>query len=301
MPGAEPRTGPPAAPPLILEHLTARPVAECSSAEMAAAMNHVFQDYLVPVALTAENYQRRIRGEHLDLLASRLLLRDGVPIAVLLVARRGWTSRIAAMAVAPQWRGRQLGRELMRGAIDEARARGDRSMVLDVFEQNIRAVRLYTGLGFRPRRRLLGYRWPAFPLTGEVPEAIAEIDPLDFARAVAADGGSDLPWMLAAESLAAASAPARAFSLGGGRAAALIADAEAEVLALAGLVVARSARRLGFGTRLLHALRVHFPGRPWVVPPVVPEDLAHGFLTRLEWEPQLLSQYEMRLDLRSDA
>ena len=93
----------------------------------------------------------------MDPFASYVYFRENRPVAVVLVARRGWTSRIAAMAVAPEARGKGFGKRIMQGVIDEAVARDDRSMLLEVFEHNTPAVKLYKGLGFRPSRRLVGY------------------------------------------------------------------------------------------------------------------------------------------------
>ena len=106
--------------------------------------------------MTPERYEARFRTENLDPFASRLYLRNDSPAGIVMIARRGWTSRLAAMAIAPSFRGRGLGQHLMRIAIREAKDRGDRSMILEVFEQNPAAVALYKKVGFRPIRRLIG-------------------------------------------------------------------------------------------------------------------------------------------------
>jgi ribosomal protein S18 acetylase RimI-like enzyme len=278
--------------------LTSRPVAECTAAEVAAALGRAFAGYIVPLNFTAEAYERRFRAEDLDPYASRVYEWEGAAAGVMLIARRGWSSRIAAMGLAPELRGGGVGRRLLGETIAEAWARGERTMVLEVIEGNAPAVALYTKLGFQPRRRLVGYRWEV-----QIPEPsdlLEEIDPLDFARAVAREGEPDLPWMLTAETLSAFSAPSRAFRLED-RAYAMVGDPAAERLALTGLVVARDHRRQGWGSRLLSALCETFAGRPWAVSPIVPEGLADGFFTRLGWERQPLCQWEMVLDLMRAA
>lgn len=284
------------------ESISTRPVAEHTSADVAAAVTRSFEGYLVPIRMTAQGFERRFRGEDLDPFASRVLSNeDGSLIGVLLVARRGWTSRIAAMGLAPEARGKGLGRWLLNRAVAEARARGDRAVLLEVIEQNTPAVRLYESAGFRSLRRLVGYRKESAgmaPDTAPNPgEILSEIDPLDFSRIVAREGEPDLPWMLAAETLSAASFPQRAFALDG-RAFALIHDPSAETLGLAALVVPRADRRQGLGSRLVRALEAAFPGKPWAVSAIVPEDLAPGFFPKLGWELQKLSQFEMRLELQ---
>ncbi|HET9210085.1 MAG TPA: GNAT family N-acetyltransferase [Thermoanaerobaculia bacterium] len=276
------------------EDLSSRPIAECTSAEVAEALTRSFEGYAVPLRFTPEAYERRFRGEDLDPYASRVYERNGAPAGVVLIARRGWTSRVAAMGIVPGLRGGGVGQKVMAAAIAEARARGERTMILEVIEGNAPAVALYTKLGFVQSRRLAGYRWE--PPALEVPEPFEEMDPLEFARLVAREGEADPPWNLAAETLSAASSPARAYRMGD-RACALIADPDAERLALTAIVVPRAHRRQGWGTRLLHALSAAFPGRPWAVSPVVPEGLAEGFFASLGWERQPISQWEMVLAL----
>ena len=50
---------------------------------------------------------------------------DGTPAGVVLMARRGWTSRVAAMAVVPEFRRQRAGRALMEHVLAEAKQRGD--------------------------------------------------------------------------------------------------------------------------------------------------------------------------------
>src|SRR3984957_21085118 len=89
---------------------TARTVAQCTSEEVTAAIVHCFQGYLVPMRLTPERYEMRFRAENLDPFASRLYYHEGAPAAVVMIARRGWTSRLAAMVIAPEFRGRGVGK-----------------------------------------------------------------------------------------------------------------------------------------------------------------------------------------------
>jgi ribosomal protein S18 acetylase RimI-like enzyme len=187
--------------------LTSRTVAECTSEEVTAAVVHCFQGYLVPMRLNAERYEARSRAENLDPFASKVYSAGQSPAAVAMIARRGWTSRLAAMAVAPDFRGRGVGKHVMKIGLKEATVRKDRAMILEVFEQNPAAVSLYTGLGFRPIRRLVGYDFKpqGADLGGSDSERLHEIDPLIVARLIATDGEPDLPWMLMPETLAASS------------------------------------------------------------------------------------------------
>src|SRR5215203_3535572 len=166
------------------EDISKRPVAACTTTQVADALTRSFEGYVVPVNVSPEAYERRFRPENVDPFASYAYFRETRPIAVVLVARRGWTSRIAAMAVAPGARGKGLGKRIMQGVIDEAVERGDRSVLLEVFEHNTPAVNLYEGLGFEPLRRLVGYRHDPGGAVPEVADTLSELDPLAFARVV---------------------------------------------------------------------------------------------------------------------
>ena len=278
------------------EGISRQPVAECTAAGVADALTKSFEGYVMPVNVTARGYERRFRPEHVDPFASYVYSRETGPVAVILVARRGWTSRIAAMAVAPEVRGRGLGRRIMQDAIDEAVERGDRSVLLEVFEHNTPAVRLYEGLGFRPVRRLVGYYHDPGETAPEVTDILDELDPLDFARVAAREGEPGLPWMLTADTFSGAVSPARAFHLDH-HAYALVGDPEANVIPLTAFVVPRANRRDGWGTRLMQALFATYPDKAWSIPQIVPEELAPTFFTRCGWTIMDTNQLEMALDV----
>jgi ribosomal protein S18 acetylase RimI-like enzyme len=278
------------------EDISKRPVAACTTAQVADALTRSFEGYVVPVNVSAEAYERRFRPENVDPFASYAYFRETRPVAVVLVARRGWTSRIAAMAVAPEARGKGFGKRIMRGVIDEAVERGDRSVLLEVFEHNTPAVNLYERLGFEPLRRLVGYRHDPGGAVPEVTDTLSEFDPLAFARVVAREGEPNLPWMLAAETLSGAVSPARAFHLDH-RAYVLIGDPDARVVSLTALVVPRANRRHGWGTRLLQVLLATHPDKAWAIPQIVPAELAPEFFARCGWEVMDTNQLEMVLDL----
>ena len=282
------------------EDISKRPVAACTTAQVADALTRSFEGYVVPVNVSPEAYERRFRPENVDPFASYVYFRETRPVAVVLVARRGWTSRIAAMAVAPEARGKGLGKHIMQGVIDEAVERGDRSVLLEVFEHNTPAVNLYQGLGFEPLRRLVGYRHDHGGVVPEVADTLSELDPLVFARVVACEGEPDLPWMLSAETLSGVVSPARAFHLDH-RAYVLIGDPDARVLSLTALIVPRANRRHGWGTRLLQALLATHPNKAWAIPQIVPAEFAPEFFARCGWEQMDTNQLEMVLDLSQES
>ncbi|UOQ51438.1 GNAT family N-acetyltransferase [Hymenobacter cellulosivorans] len=272
--------------------LTARPVLDFPSAEVTEAMNRSFEEYFVPLVFTPETFERRFRSEHLDALASKVWFRGEELVGLVLIARRGYTSRVAAMGLVIEARGQRYGRQMLQAALDEARARGDRSVLLEVFVPNERARRLYERLGFRNTRELFTFR--CVPQQVKAAAQLTEVDPLAVAHLVLREGEENLPWMFSAESLMAATAPTRAFSLDD-KAFALLRP-EAERTLVQTILVRREYRRQGWGRQLLRAVEAAFPGPPLTMPMVTPGP-GYEFLQAAGWEPMELSLYEMECTL----
>lgn len=268
-----------------------------SPKDLAAALNRGFRGYVVPVHVQAKGFDARFRALHLDLECSLVPIRRGRPAGVILISRRGWTSYVAAMGVEPAVRGTGVARRLMERVIEEASARGDRTLKLEVIEGNTQAQKFYEKFGFKRMRRLVGYVHDArIPKRARGGPRMELVDPLEFARMALREGEADLPWMLHPESLAAAGSPVQAFRIG--PAWALASGSPAGASFLRGIVVEKKHRRKGHGTELLHALIAAGGAMPLRITPVVPEALAPGFFERLGFQRDPLSQIEMELNLQ---
>ncbi|TGE28808.1 GNAT family N-acetyltransferase [Hymenobacter metallicola] len=272
--------------------ITARPVLDFPSAQVTEAMNRSFEEYFVPLVFTPETFERRFRSEHLDAQASKLWFQGEELVGLVLIARRGYTSRVAAMGLVIEARGRRYGRQMLQTALDEAHARGDRSVLLEVFVPNERARRLYERLGFRNTRELFTFRRVPQPVKAAA--QLTEIDQLAVAYLVAREGEQNLPWMITAESLMAAAAPSRAFGLE--EKAFIVLRPEAERTLVQSIIVRREFRRQGWGQRLLQAVEVAFPEQPLMMP-MVTQGPGYDFLRAAGWEPLELSLYEMECPL----
>ncbi|WP_257463492.1 GNAT family N-acetyltransferase [Archangium lipolyticum] len=245
-----------------------------------------FAGYVVPISADVRAFEQRLRTEHVHLADSLVMMKEGRLVALALVARRNVTSRVAAMGVVPELRRGGLGRELLRRVLDEARARGDRSVRLEVIESNTPAVALYERMGFQVRRRLVG--WEGTPPEQAVP--LEEIPLVTALEAILRYGEPGLPWQLAPETVAGLTAPTRAFRLGA--AVAVVTEAGSQELVLRSLVAGEK-RRQGEGSRLLRALAARMSGRWWRVPAIVPEELGAGFFAANGLKRQSLTQLEM--------
>jgi ribosomal protein S18 acetylase RimI-like enzyme len=279
--------------------VTSHPALAFTTSTLAEIMTAAFEGYVVPQSVTAETFNARFRREHLDLAASRVLTEGERPITIILVARRGWTARIAAMGIIPEYRGRGLGALALGEVMADFRRTGDRRVVLEVIDTNEPAVRLYHRLGFRKRRRLVGYRRPAGADQPLATLDLVDIDPLTVARRVAGDGVSDLPWIMAPDTLAAATAPARGIALAGEAFAIVEPAPQPRDLVLRTVVVARQARKRGLGRQMIAALETAYPGQDLVLSANTPEDLVPDFLARMGFEQTPISQFEMAIDLGS--
>ncbi|WP_400191091.1 GNAT family N-acetyltransferase [Hymenobacter sp. B81] len=281
--------------PFSLDTLTSRTVLHCSAAEQAQAMNRSFEQYLVPMRFDEASFQRRFRGENLDAEASRLWYCHDELVGVVYIARRGWTSRVAAMGLVVEARGQRLGRPMLQTAIDEARRRGDRLLILEVFASNEPAIRLYQRLGFRSTRRLLGFQRPAAPAAPAADE-LTPADPLVVARTVGREADEAQPWMLAGETLAATTAPfVEAWTLQGQAYALLRPDAERVMLM--SLVVPRTARRQGWGRRMVRALEARYGQRLLLVHSLPEGSPAVELMRHCGWQVSALDLWEMECPL----
>ena len=260
------------------------------------ALRRGFADYLVPIPVDRRMLLHMLTHDGVDASLSRLVCQGDVAIGCALVARRGWTSRLAGMAIVPEARGKGVGRRTMQTLLAQARERGDRRMVLEVIERNEPALKLYESLGFTRVRRLVSLERPASDASDEAGVAesnpLQEIDIQEVAHAVARHGLPDLPWQLSAESLALSSPPTRAFRLGG--AAVVVTDLRANGVAILSLIVEQDTRGTGQAQQLLRALFAAHTGKSWRVPALCPEEAA-GQMLAMGFECADLSQLQLAL------
>ncbi len=268
------------------------PAADLAYADLAALFERAFAHYLVPVRGVPRRVEARNRAEHVDLFASRIARRDGEPLALALIARRGRRSRVAAMGVVAEARGTGVGGQLIDAVIEDARGRGDESVVLECIASNARALRVYDRAGFVPTRRLVGWRSGAL-----VPEAqpIVETDPTELARALARSDDGTLPWQLAFETLVALTEPVRGWTIDGS-AFAVGGELQNEV-SITAVFTRPERRRQGHAARLVRGLAARFAPRPLVMSPIVPEHLGRELAVHLGLVPHELEQVEMMRSL----
>jgi ribosomal protein S18 acetylase RimI-like enzyme len=257
--------------------------------DIAALVTRGFEGYFVPIQMDVDHLLAMVRRDSVALSDSRVIQADGAPAGVALMARRGWASRVAAMGIVAEWRGKGLGKQLMLQLLDDARQRGDREMLLEVIEENDPAIRLYESVGFGKTRRLVGLSKDQ----GDVPQAdgLEEIDIRELGRLISAYGLKDVPWQLSAETIAQYAAPSRAYALDG--AYALISDPGVEDVRFYSLLVEPRVRRQGRATAIVKALVACHGARAWHVPAIFPEEIVGPFHAA-GFHRDVLSQWQMR-------
>ena len=258
-------------------------------AETSAILNRCFAGYFFPAHFDRPSLAKMIRVDSVDLAASIIAEREGEPVGVALVARRGWNSRLAAMAIDPDARGQRVGTAFADHLVHAARLRGDRSFELEVIEQNAPALRLYEQAGFTRVRRLVGYA--AESIAAATEPALTEVDLVEAAMSVSRWGVESLPCQISPPALTALGPPHRAFRLG--PASAIMSHPAVGSVTLCALVVEPGARRQGWATRLLQGLSAQFSGMKWRLPILIPEEIPKAFFTRLGFRKESLTQIQM--------
>ncbi|HEX9331542.1 MAG TPA: N-acetyltransferase [Anaerolineales bacterium] len=262
--------------------------------DLVEILNRGFEGYFVLIAFDVTAFLNMLRKDGIDLSISRVLFADGGPTGIALLARRGTlrASRLAAMGIVPEFRGRGAGSWFMERLINEACERGEHEMVLEVIKQNEPAVHLYEKCGFQIVRKLISFsRKDAIE---DEPHELHEMDLREAGRLISQYGLSDLPWQLSGETIAQLNPPARAYS--NGQVCLVISNPEAKDVVIWSLLVEPVASENELALGLLKSVIAAYPGRTWHVPALLPEELGNVY-ERAGFIREELSQWQMKLSL----
>jgi ribosomal protein S18 acetylase RimI-like enzyme len=254
----------------------------------AEVLTRAFADYLVSIVFDAGALLQSVRVDSVDLASSCIFVRNGTAVGGALIGRRGWTSRLAGMAILPEARRGGVGRTAVNHLLAEAKTRRDSRMVLEVIEQNTAAVHLYRAAGFREIRRLIGFAGPLLDVASAVPSGIekdrsdlVEVDLREVGQAVTRYGLPDLPWQLSGETIAQLTPPNVAYRLNSEgvreQASAWIAltNPAAPTVTVRALIADKSLPTPGREATVLRAVMEKHPGRKeWRFSAIWPEELA---------------------------
>ena len=217
---------------------------------LVAASNEAFSDYLVPLHFAAPFLRQMCRRRGVVLELSPAVFDGGRIAAYTLNALGTWNGVPSAYdsgtGVVPSHRRRGLARQLFDVSFPALRARGAEQMILEVLEQNDRAVALYRSLRFEVTRRLECWRYAgAAALDSDAVEISIDDVPSEFCDVAPS-------WQNSLQCLRRSDDDKRVIALDGGYVVVHAATGD-----LAQLAVDPARRRRGVGTRLLrHAAAV---------------------------------------------
>jgi ribosomal protein S18 acetylase RimI-like enzyme len=269
-----------------------KPASEFTIPQIAELVTRGFEGYFVPINITAPVFMTMMRRDSIDLNETRVLHKDDEPVGVALIARRGWACRLAAMGIISSARNGGAGTWAMCQLMEEARARGDQQMLLEVIAQNIAGVKLYEKMGFKKIRRLVGYKLEN--PQAESADELQEVDIQEAAKMVTYHGLKDLPWQLSGISIAHHTLPSRAFRLNDSYC--VISNPLVEHVSISSVLANAGEGEAGRGAGLMRALFARFPNKVWHVSPIYPEEMA-GLFEQVGMQREELSQWQMSLRL----
>jgi ribosomal protein S18 acetylase RimI-like enzyme len=268
------------------------PASEFPISQLADLMTRSFEGYLVPINITESALLTMLKRDSIDLTSSRVMIQNDEPAGIALIARRGWTSRLAAMGILAQARNQSLGSQTMQKLIEEAQERQDKEMILEVIEQNTAGVKLYEKVGFKKIRRLVGYKLENPQVESD--EELQEIDIRELARLVTYHGIKDLPWQLSGTTVMQHTPPSRAFKLND--AYCLISNPDANDIVIWSVLVKSRSRGAGLSNVLLKTLFKKFQNKIWHVPALFPEEMSFIF-KQVGMQRENTSQWQMSLNV----
>jgi GNAT superfamily N-acetyltransferase len=270
------------------------PAHEVPLSEQAAVFTNAFAGY---VAGSFQFDERSIStfmcAQGIDLCYSRFARNEsGQLVSFGYINRTGDITRLGGMGTIPAARRTGAAAFMVSRLLDEAKARNDQAMVLEVIEQNPPAVALYQAQGFRPVTRLFGWRTSGNQVL-EDSNDLREISVIEALRLPADPDYPDLPWQVSRYAVAKI-ASARVFASGD----------TAVVLSNPGTPPIRIHAFLGgyknsweSFRRLTTAMLAKFPGIEFFAAPIFPEQFGMEIFGPLKFKKEPLNQFLMRKDL----
>lgn len=273
------------------------PAAEISFEEQAQIANAAFEGYVAGwTALDATSLARFLCLQGSDLFYSRFIRNGNRLVGFGYITRTGDLSRISAMGVIPDARGTGASRMLLLHLLGEARERCDHAVMLEVFEQNPRAHRLYRRHGFRDVGRLFGWRRTAHLAASS--SALAEPAEIPMSAALQLPFGHDypeVPWQISRYALAKA-VGTHAYQCRD--CCVIVGDLPSAPLRIHAFLgeqpgaIAWPKRRAA-----LQEIISRYPAREILAPPIFPEAYGSELFEPLGFQREPLNQFLMRCEL----
>ena len=272
------------------------PAHDLPLAEQAEIFTQAFVGYVGgSFAMDAAGLARFILSQGADLCYSRFVRTDAGLAGFGYINRTGNFSRLAGMGVLPGARRAGIARALLLHLLDEARARREQAMMLEVIEQNPAAHALYAREGFREMGRLFSWRRGAqAKVTSAIFQALEEISLVEATQLPGALEYPDLPWAISRHAIAKM-AVGRAFR--GGNGVVVIGDTKASPVRVHALSSTGGNLDWPSARKVLASVLQRFSGHEFFTPPVFPEQFGDEVFRPLGFTPEPLNQFLMRREL----
>jgi ribosomal protein S18 acetylase RimI-like enzyme/predicted GNAT family acetyltransferase len=274
--------------------MTLQTTADFSLQQLSTLLTGCYADYSVPVSFPLPVLSRMIRTQNVALDSSLCLVSDGLPVGAALLSRRGFRSRLAVMALLPEFRHSGQGTLLLSALLEKAQGLGHRSCCLEVIADNVPAVRLYEKLGFQTMRTLPGYTiLPELSIKQTSTLSPERIECSQLAAEIMRAEEMELPWQISGATLATLDSDTEAYRLGK----AMVAWTKRGETShrLLSVFVPPKSRRKGEATRLLEVLFQKYPGIQWSIPPICPQEWS-GFFEAMGFQKMEVEQKQMKIE-----
>lgn len=133
-----------------------------STGALCTLFNSAFSDYVLPMVLTEPVMTLKLTRDGTNLYLSPLALEQGKPVGFILNALGTWQGKRTAYnggtGVVPEARGQALTAQLYAYVLPFLKAQGVEQCLLEVIQQNTRALGVYSRLGFKVTRSLKCFR-----------------------------------------------------------------------------------------------------------------------------------------------
>jgi len=260
---------------------------------LAQTFNNAFRGYIAgSPQFSASTFSSFLLINMVDCNLSKIMIDGDTIKGIGLVSRFNNQSRLAGMGVYPELTGIGIGKRIVDLLVKEAMSRKDIKLVLEVIQQNIRAVSLYKKAGFKTIRTLHGYIYDQNNTSSK--NSIKPSNISRFISALANITTLNLPWQMSLPNLSVCCHPDKVFRYK--NAYAVISDPSNEVISLKSAISEKGFNGAGRIKILIEGLFSRYPQKKWNVPPYYPEEYDPIFL-ELGFKKRSLSQIQMELPL----
>jgi len=127
---------------------------EVSLLDFVSLVNEIFKDYKLPINWDVYTFKLDAKENSLSFEDSFVFYENGDPTGFIVVGIRRNKARIDAMGVIREKRGTGLASRILEHAIENLKWKAVNTVILEVIEEDERAVRFYQKNGFKVQRKL---------------------------------------------------------------------------------------------------------------------------------------------------